>query len=146
MKVEKYIKTLPHLIAKVSYIDDKLQDDDETQALFRNVQKLLKKIISLNKDISDEMNLVIANMTSPALLTDFVAAHFRMTMAERQGLLENVNVKERLKKISLILSKEINLLELGNKIQKQINEKIEKSQKEFFLREQLKAIRKALGV
>ena len=145
MKVEKYIKTLPHLIAKVSYLEDKLEDSNETQALFRNVQKLLRKIISLNKEISEEMNLIIANMTSPALLTDFVAAHFRMTMAERQGLLANLNVKQRLKEISLILSKEINLLELGNKIQKQINEKIEKSQKEFFLREQLKAIRKELG-
>ncbi|MBI2026790.1 MAG: endopeptidase La [Deltaproteobacteria bacterium] len=145
MKVERYIRTTPHLIAKVRYIDDIIQDDDETKALFRNVQNLLKEIISLNRDISEDMNLVLANMTSPQVLTDFIASHFKMKLFDRQDLLETLDVKERLKKISLVLSKELNLLKLGDKIQRQINKKIEKSQKEFFLREQLKAIRKELG-
>ena len=145
MKVERFIRTTPHLIAKVKYVEDIIHDDDESKALFRNVQNLLKEIITLNRDISEDMNLVIANMTSPQVLTDFIASHFKMKLSDRQDLLETLDVKERLKKISLILSKELNLLKLGDKIQKQINKKIEKSQKEFFLREQLKAIRKELG-
>ncbi|MBI2608691.1 MAG: endopeptidase La [Deltaproteobacteria bacterium] len=145
MKVERFIKTTPHFIARVAYLEDVVHDDEETGALFRNVQRHLKNIISLNKEISEEINIIIANMANPATLSDFVASHFRMSMEERQKLLETLSVKERLKKINILLTKEINILKLGNKIQDEINKKIQKQQKDFFLREELKAIKKELG-
>jgi ATP-dependent Lon protease len=134
-----------HLIAQVTYVDEPLDSTDETQALWRNIQRALASLADINPQIPRGLIQDIIHTDHPGQLADLVAAHFPLPTADKQRLLEIAPVHDRLLAIYDHLVREMDLMQLGNRIQEQIREKIEQSQREFFLREQLKAIRTELG-
>jgi ATP-dependent Lon protease len=118
----------------------------EVEALTRNVQEQFGRIIGLTPYLPEELQLAAANVDDPSELCHLVASTMRtIKTEERQELLETIDVEHRLRKISAILSRELEVFELGSKIQSQVQSEMEKGQREYFLRQQLKAIQQELG-
>ena len=122
-----------------------LPDSPEVEALTRNVQAQFTHIIGMTPYLPEELQLAAANVDDPSALCHLIASTLRLKTDERQELLETVNVEERLRAVSLILNREVEMSELGSKIQSQVASEIDKGQREFFLRQQLKAIQDELG-
>ncbi len=135
----------PYLMAEFSPLPDELEETREVEALTRNVQSLFARVIALVPYLPEELQLAAANVEDPSALCHLVASTVRIPTAEKQRLLELVNVEERLREVSAILNRELEVLELGTKIQSQVQSEMEKGQREFFLRQQLKAIQDELG-
>ncbi len=146
IRLKKLIKDEPYLKGKVEVIKIKeVKRNTELEALVRNLIGLFQKVVSLAPNLPPELGIAAMNITDPGGLADFVAAHINMSLEERQELLEMLDVTERIKKLTTHINKEVEILELGSKIQSQMKQEIDKSQREFYLREQLKAIQKELG-
>ena len=123
-----------------------LIETPEVEALTRNVQGLFARIIGLAPYLPEELQLAAANVDDPSALCHLVASTLRtIKTEERQEILETVDVEERLRKVSAILNRELEVFELGSKIQSQVQSEMEKGQREYFLRQQLKAIQQELG-
>ena len=122
-----------------------MPDSPKVEALTRNVQAQFAKIIGLTPYLPEELQLAAANVDDPSALCHLVASTLRITTDERQRLLELVDVEERLRAVSVILEREVEVSELGSRIQSQVASEIEKGQREYFLRQQLKAIQDELG-
>jgi ATP-dependent Lon protease len=135
----------PYLLADLEELPDIVPDSPDVEALTRNVQQQFAHIIGMTPYLPEELQLAAANVDDPSALCHLIASTLRLKTDERQELLELVNVEERLRAISLILSREIEMSELGSKIQSQVASEIDKGQREFFLRQQLKAIQDELG-
>jgi ATP-dependent Lon protease len=135
----------PYLMAEFSPLADELEETREVEALTRNVQSLFARVIALVPYLPEELQLAAANVDDPSALCHLVASTVRIRTDEKQRLLELVNVEERLREVSAILNRELEVLELGTKIQSQVQSEMEKGQREFFLRQQLKAIQDELG-
>ena len=136
-----------HLIAEVEYLDDELPKINlEIKALTRAVLSQLKMLSENNPLFTEEMKLTMVNVDEPGKIADFVTSILNLDKEEYQGVLESINVKRRLEKVLKLLNKEMEVLALQKKIQNQINEKIDKQQRDFFLREQLKVIKFELGM
>ena len=135
----------PYLAAEFSELPDVLDESREVEALTRNVQSLFARVIALVPYLPEELQLAAANVEDPSALCHLVASTIRIKTGEKQRLLELVNVEERLREVSAILNRELEVLELGTKIQSQVQSEMEKGQREFFLRQQLKAIQEELG-
>src|SRR4030095_16767116 len=120
--------------------------DVELEALVRSVRSLFEKVISLSPGLPDELIHVVGSANEPGLLADLITASVPTLSNElKQELLETVNVRERLQKLAGALSKEAEVAELGSKIQSEVQSEVSKTQREYYLREQLKAIQKELG-
>ncbi len=144
--IDEYVQTNPFFEAKVARIDDKPPEtSSETEALMRTVREQLEKVISLGKTLSPDILMVLDDITDPGRLADLVASNLGLKVAEAQGILETTNAGERLKKINEILQKELEILALQAKIRSQAKDEMTKSQKEYFLREQIRAIKSELG-
>jgi ATP-dependent Lon protease len=135
----------PYLVAEFEPLPDVVPDSPEVEALTRNVQGQFARIIGLTPYLPEELQLAAANVDDPSALCHLVASTLRLKTEERQDLLELVDVEERLRAISLILERELDVSELGSKIQSQVASEIDKGQREYFLRQQLKAIQEELG-
>ncbi|MDX6439126.1 MAG: ATP-dependent Lon protease [Gaiellaceae bacterium] len=135
----------PYLVADLEELPDILPDSPEVEALTRNVQQQFAHIIGMTPYLPEELQLAAANVDDPSALCHLIASTLRLKTDERQELLEMVDVEERLRAVSLILSREVEMSELGSKIQSQVASEIDKGQREFFLRQQLKAIHDELG-
>ena len=135
----------PYLPAELEELPDIVPDSPEVEALTRNVQHQFAHIIGMTPYLPEELQLAAANVDDPSALCHLIASTLRLKTDERQELLELVNVEERLRAISLILSREVEMSELGSRIQSQVASEIDKGQREFFLRQQLKAIQDELG-
>src|SRR5256885_6454779 len=121
-------------------------EDVELEALVRSVTSLFSKVVSLSPALPDELVGVLANVEGAGAIADMVAASFpSLPSALKQELLETVNVRERLTKLAAALGKEAEVLELGSKIQSEIQSEMTRTQRDYYLREQMKAIRKELG-
>lgn len=145
-KVNSFTKSVPVIMAHVDYLEDRIEDEKRVQALTSSAQGLLQEVIQLSPTLSEEFSLAALNIEGPKKLADFVGAHLRrIDLPTRQALLELNTVDERLEKGIYHLTQELEILRLGQKIQGEIQSKISTSQREYFLREQLKAIRKELG-
>ncbi|MBN8555070.1 MAG: endopeptidase La [Deltaproteobacteria bacterium] len=145
-KVESYTASVPVIKAHVLYLEDSHQNEKKIQALTTSAQTLLQELIQLSPTLSEEFSLTALNIEGPTKLSDFIAAHLkRIDLPTRQSLLETMNLEERLEKCIFHLTQELEILRLGQKIQGEIQNKITSSQREYFLREQLKAIKKELG-
>jgi ATP-dependent Lon protease len=138
-------QTEPYLVAEVEELPDVLPDSPEVEALTRNVQTQFGRMIGMTPYLPEELELAAANVDDPSALTHLIASTLRLKTEERQELLELVNVEERLRAVSRILNRELEMSELGSKIQSQVASEIDKGQREFFLRQQLKAIQEELG-
>jgi ATP-dependent Lon protease len=145
VRLEGLEQTEPYLAGRFSEIPDVLGREKEVEALARNVETLFGRIVSLVPYLPEELELAAANADSPSALANLIASTMRLKTEEKQGLLAEANVEERLRKLTVILNRELEVLELGTKIQSQVQSEMEKSQREYFLRQQLKAIQDELG-
>jgi len=145
IRVEKFIKLEPVPIVKITPLIDTFESTDELEAMWKALQARVQEYIRLNPSIPDELQMIALNIEGPSRLADFVAANLNISVYEKQKILETIDVRERMRVVLEYLIKEVEILKLSNRIQEEIREKIEKHQREFFLREQLKAIRRELG-
>ena len=140
------LDTDPYLLGEFAALPDVLIETPELEALTRNVQGLFARIIGLAPYLPEELQLAAANVDDPSALAHLVASTLRtIKTEERQEILETIDVEERLRRVSAILNRELEVFELGSKIQSQVQSEMEKGQREYFLRQQLKAIQQELG-
>jgi ATP-dependent Lon protease len=145
IRLEGRTQTDPYLVGEFSEVPDVLEESREVEALTRNVQGLFARVIGLVPYLPEELQIAAANVEDPSALCNLVASTLRLKPEEKQKLLELADVHARLREISAILNRELEVFELGTKIQSQVQEEMEKGQREFFLRQQLKAIQEELG-
>jgi ATP-dependent Lon protease len=145
VRIERRVLDDPYLVGEFVELPDQLEESKEVEALTRNVQSLFARIIGLVPYLPEELQVAAANVDDPSALCHLVASTLRLKTEEKQKLLELVSVEERLRDVSLILNRELEVFELGTKIQSQVQSELEKGQREFFLRQQLKAIQEELG-
>jgi ATP-dependent Lon protease len=146
--LDEIVALKPYLRAKVSGVEDVLRDEDrlEIDALLRNIKSSFQKVVSLSPLLSDDLQTLAMNIEEPARLADFIASSLStISTATKQEVLETLDVRARMDSLNRILIKELEVLELGSKIQSQVQSEVGKNQREYFLREQLKAIQKELG-
>ncbi|MDA3936451.1 MAG: endopeptidase La, partial [Actinomycetota bacterium] len=145
IRIKEYIQTEPYLLVRVELIDEPSEVDAETEALMRALISDFEKASDLGKPIPQEVLLAATNIEEPGRLADFVAFHLSLKIEEKQQILEALDPMSRLERTAKFLRKELEILELGSKIQDRVKDQMSKSQREYFLREQLKAIQQELG-
>jgi ATP-dependent Lon protease len=148
LQLEAVTAVRPYLRARVSPADDAVREEDrlEIDALQRNIKTNFQHVVSLSPLLSDDLQALAMNITEPGRLADFIASSLAtLTTSVKQEVLETVDVRTRLDLLNRLLIKEAEVLELGSKIQSQVQSEVGKNQREYFLREQLKAIQKELG-
>jgi len=146
--LDRIVQARPYLKASVTLADDQLRDEDhlEIDALQRNIKSNFQQVVSLSPLLSDDLQTLAANITDPGKLADFIASSLAtIGTAIKQEILSTLDVRARMDALNRILIKELEVLELGSKIQSQVQSEVGKNQREYFLREQLKAIQKELG-
>ena len=144
-KIVKPIATNPYLKAKVKMLPIRTRMTKQLQALMVSVRQSANRIVALSPSVSEEASVLLENIEDPSALADFLAANLNMDIAKKQELLEQLNPAKRLKEISVILAHQLEVLELSHKIQGRVRDSVDKSQREYFLQEQLKAIQSELG-
>ncbi len=144
-RVLEYTRTDTHLEARVELIEEENIAGVEVEALLHNLREQAQKIIELSPHIPTEASFLVRSIDNPGILSDIVASNLGIGVSEKQDLLETLTVRERLEKVIALITKEIHVLELSNKIQSEVKGEMDKAQREYFLREQMKAIQKELG-
>jgi ATP-dependent Lon protease len=145
LRVRGFASTSPYLRAQVEEITEAQQTGVEVQALMRSVQSQIEQYVQSGAPVPPEAAVAARNITEPGLLADMVAYSPDMTTEQRQELLETINVVDRLKLVGTFLGRQIEILELKGKIQSEVKSEMDKTQREYILREQLKAIQRELG-
>ncbi len=145
IRVESVRQESPYLIATVREVPTVTESGIEIEALMRGVSDSFQNMVTLSPVLPDELKVIIGNIREPDKLADMVASSLNIDLREKQRILEEANVRGRLTLVMSAIHREIQLLELNNKIQTEVNAELSKSQREYFLREQIKAIRHELG-
>jgi ATP-dependent Lon protease len=148
IRLDRVLATRPYLRAEVSEVADLLRESDalEIDALERNIRANFSQVVQLSPVLSEDLNALATNITDVIRLTDFIASSLStISTATKQELLATAEVRARMDQLNRILTKELEVLELGSKIQSQVQSEVGKGQREYFLREQMKAIQKELG-
>src|SRR3954471_7080989 len=138
-------QTEPFLMGRVEVIEDAGEPGPEVEALVNSVRQSANRVIELSPNTPDEAAQVLNSITNPSALADFLAANLQADALEKQKMLEELNVEKRLRMVANHLANQLDRLELQNRIQSQVRENIDKSQRRYYLQEQMKAIRKELG-
>ncbi len=146
IRVRKLVQESPYFIGEVETLEEKIAPSTELEALKRNVAIQFQKVVSLVPQLPDELQVVVVNTSNPDKLADLVASNLNLTLEEKQEILEAVDVKKRLKRLTVYVNRELEVLEMGSKIQDKVQTELGKNQREYFLREQLRAIQKELGM
>ncbi|HOC88648.1 MAG TPA: endopeptidase La [bacterium] len=146
IRVRKLVQESPYFIGEVETLEEKIAASTELEALKRNVAIQFQKVVSLVPQLPDELQVVVVNTSNPDKLADLVASNLNLTLEEKQEILEAVDVKKRLKRLTVYVNRELEVLEMGSKIQDKVQTELGKNQREYFLREQLRAIQKELGM
>ncbi|MBU6374407.1 MAG: endopeptidase La [Bdellovibrionales bacterium] len=145
-QIEEFQQSDPFFEVKIKKIeDDSHTTKSESEALMRSVREQLERVISLGKVLSPDILMVLDDIHDPGRLADLVASNLGLKVSEAQSILETTNTFERLKKIYEVLAREIEVLTIQAKIRSQAKDEMTKSQKEYFLREQIRAIKSELG-
>ncbi len=144
-KILDLLRTEPYLMAHVEPVQDIITDDLESKALLSNLRSLFRRVLELAPHLPDELGSLVASVDDPGALCDMVASAMNLSPEERQSIVEALEVTERLRRVTTLLNREIQVLELGSKIQDQVKEGLDKTQREYYLRQQLKAIKEELG-
>ncbi|MEJ5250475.1 MAG: endopeptidase La, partial [Armatimonadota bacterium] len=149
IEILEAVQTQPYLRVRVRVVSEPTQiseeDSLEIEALRRNIASLFQKVVQLSPNLPDELEGIALNVTEPHVLTDLVAAHLPLSIADKQKVLETFDLKERMRLLLQMLAREAEVLELGSKLQSQVHSELSKTQREYYLREQLKAIQRELG-
>jgi len=143
--IKSFVEGKPYLLASVEPITDIEKKDKETEALMSNIRALFNRIIELSPGLPKEIGAMANSIQEPGTLADIVASTINSTPEDKQRILEIDDIKKRLKKVTKIANHQLEILELGNKIQSQVKDDMDKKQREYFLRQQLKAIKEELG-
>ncbi|HMI30158.1 MAG TPA: LON peptidase substrate-binding domain-containing protein, partial [Candidatus Limnocylindrales bacterium] len=144
-RAKKFFRGSDYMSTSVSIIDDKVRQDAQLEAHMRNVLASFNDYVHLNRRVPDEVLSTANNIANPVLLSYTVASHLILKVAVKQGVLEEDDLTERFRQLSKTLANELEILKLERKIEGQVRSQVHKNQKEFYLNEQLKAIRKELG-
>jgi ATP-dependent Lon protease len=144
-RIVEFEQVHPYFRVRIEPIDEAEEVDVEVEARMRNLIDDFESASQLGKPIPQEVLVAAMNIEEPGRLADFVAFHLNLRVDEKQAILEAVEPKERLDRTARFLRKELEILELGSKIQDRVKEQMTKTQREYFLREQLKAIQQELG-
>src|SRR4051812_11778060 len=139
------LRTEPFPVGGIEILEDHVDLGPSLDALIASVRQQANRVIELSPNTPDEAQQVLASITNPSALADFLAANLQADSGDQQQLLEELDVEARLRMIAARLATQLDVLELQNKIQSQVKENIDKSQRRYYLQEQLKAIRKELG-
>lgn len=145
IRIVEYIETEPYLMARIEVLKDNEEKGVEVEALMRNSISLFQRLVALVPQLPDELLITAINVEQPRQLAYLIATSVRMDLEQRQELLEVPDVRVKLERLNTFLTKELEVLELGRKIQTQVQDELGKTQREYFLREQIKAIQKELG-
>ena len=145
VQLGEYTSTEPYLVAKITELPDEIEPSTELQALHRNVQSTFTQIIEQVPYLPEELQVAVANLEDPAELAHMIAGALRIDSAEKQELLEERDVARRLRRLSEFLARELEVVSLGSQIQSQVQSEMDKGQREYYLRQQLKAIQEELG-
>lgn len=145
VRITQLVHDEPFFKAKVVPIEESTGKPPQTEALMRAVLALFEKSIKLSLKLPEDAYIAAMNIEEPGWLADFVASSLDLALEKRQEILEALDPHDRLQRINILLAQELDVLELQSKIHTQVQEEVDKSQREYFLREQLKAIQKELG-
>jgi ATP-dependent Lon protease len=145
VRLDEFVADRPYLIARIAELPDEIKPSPELEALTRNVQRTFSEIVEQIPYLPEELQLAVANIDDPSALAHLISGALRVETAEKQELLEEVDVSKRLRHLSQILARELEVVQLGTQIQTQVQSEVDKGQREFFLRQQLKAIQDELG-
>lgn len=144
-KIRKTLHNASPMAAAVEYLDDEEADTFEVKALTRALISEMKEVSENNPLFSEEMRLNMVNIDNPGKIADFIASILNVDKDEQQKILETVNVRQRMEQVLVFIKKEQELLRVQKKIQSELNDRIEKNQREYFLREEMKSIQEELG-
>ena len=139
------MRTEPYLIAEVEHARTASRESAELEALARNVQRAFSSIVGQVPYLPEELQVMVANVDDPVMLSHLISGALRLPTEDKQALLEELDVTKRLRRLSEILARELELVALDTKIQSQVQSELQKGQRDFFLRQQLKAIQDELG-
>ena len=147
IKVRRFTRTEPYLIAAIERMEETSENTIEIQALTRNLLNQFQKLFSITSNISPELGEIVisASVDDPSRIADLAASVLTISVEEKIGLLERAGLTGRITRLTEIITREIELTELGTKIQSQVMDEVGKTQRQFYLREQMKAIQKELG-
>ena len=145
IRIERWVKTEPYLVAEITEAPDVVEQTPELIALMRNVQHTFTDIIEQVPYLPEELQVMVTNVDDPSVLAHLIAGALRIPAEEKQALLEELDVGRRLRRLSEILARELEVVAIGSKIQSQVQSELDKGQREYFLRQQLKAIQDELG-
>jgi ATP-dependent Lon protease len=145
IEIVDYTQRAPHFKAEVRHLQDVFHPSKDLEAVQAHMVNQFAKFVSMIPYLPDELQVVVMNIKDPGRVTDLIASNLNISLEEKQDLLSTLDVRARLEKLSTILNREIELLELGQKIQSQVQSELTKHQKDFYLRQQMKAIQRELG-
>ena len=145
VRIAQVESTDPYVRARVDVVKDVVESSLELTAMARNAQSQFQEIVNLSPAMAEQVKVAVMNTEEPAKLSDLIAANLNLNLEDRQRLLETARVKDRLTQLLPLLSRELELSALGSKIQKEVASSMSKNQRDFFLREQLRAIQRELG-
>jgi ATP-dependent Lon protease len=149
IEILEAVQTTPYLRVKVRTIPEppiSPEDAIEVEALKRSIGSLFLKAVALSRDLPDEMQQFVNNITDPGILTDLITAQMpRFSTEEKQKILETIPIRERMQELVTLLAREVQVLEISSKVESDVNSELGKSQRDYYLREQMKAIQKELG-
>jgi len=143
--IDRFVAETPYLKAAISKLVDVVEQSKELEALRANLLAVFSRIVSLVPYLPEELEMAAANVEEPGALAFLIASTMRIRTEDKQELLEENDIEQRLRKLTKILAQELEVLELGSKIQSDVKSEIEKGQREYFLRQQMKAIQQELG-
>jgi ATP-dependent Lon protease len=145
IRLERFEADLPYLVAAVAELPDVLREGPELTALMRNVQQTFSQIVEAVPYLPEELQLAVANLDDPSALSYLIAGALRIKTDEKQELLAERDVARRLRRLSEVLARELEVVNIGSRIQSQVQSELDRSQREYVLRQQLKAIQEELG-
>jgi len=145
VRLNRCLQTRPYILAEAERLEPQVKTSRHVQALMSNLAVQFENLVSQVPHLPDELRIAVSNSDDPGRVADLVASNIRLSVEERQNLLETLDVEERMEKVTQMLSKELDLLQLGTKIQSKVQSQMSKTQREYYLREQMKAIRQELG-
>lgn len=145
VKMLDYVDNDPYYIAKISRVKDMEESDIELDALVKNLRSTFSELIQVAPNLTEEHSGMLSNIQKPARLADRAISLLTVSNSEKQDILEELDVKARVEKSIAVLAREIQRIKLGEEIQTEVHDEISKTQREYYLREQMKAIKKELG-
>ena len=143
--IERFLQTEPHLRVEVARLEEDFQSSAEVEALMRGVVDLFDRYVELDKKVPPEVNLTVRGIDDPGRLADIVASNLNIGVTDKQDVLETFQMNARLEKLSAVLQREVEILDMDRSIRQRVRQQIDRRQKEFYLKEQIRVIQEELG-